>query len=112
MKKRTPEETIEIIARALASEEHAASLWRDRDWDWYAAQREATLNMLRRGEKLELRHLQFIWFVQKYLSAGALARLPEEARFLQSPGTRELRELANTPPPWSVDGCELFDSMR
>jgi hypothetical protein len=99
---------IEQIARTVASESHAAMLWRDRDWDWYQALRDAILRMLRRDEQLGMRHLQFAWFVQTFLTAAELSHLSENERFEAHTGSPQLRDLLEPLPRWTVDECDLF----
>ena len=109
MRNNAAERQLEQIARTVASEQHVAMLWRENNWEWYVLLRDAVLRMLRRGEHLELRHLQFAWFVRKFLSHGCFAALPEETRFGCRSGTQELGELVRSLPSWTVDDCEIFE---
>jgi NAD-dependent DNA ligase len=64
----------------------AMALWRTRDWETYSNIRNALISVIRRRDSqgIELRHLQFIYFINKHLVPGCSRRMSDRQYFLKA----------------------------
>lgn len=80
--------TEEQITTAIDSADFntAMSLWKARDWETYSQMRNALIAVIRQRnvKGIELRHMQFIYFVNKHLMPRCSRRMSDRQYFLMS----------------------------